>query len=299
MSERKSINKYYPPDFDPSQIPKAKKKKNEIIKVRLQTPFSLRCTKCNEYISVARKFNARKEVTGEKYLDIKIIRFHIKCPICNNPITYKTHPQSGGYVTESGALRNFEPKNKSASSQVPVHETEEEILERLLKEDKQDKQFQELKAKREKNPFYKPSENGADGTNVATDPETLQQKFQQQQRQFELDEHLQYLQARNARLMAKGSTSNVIDNIKNKLSKNNDKNDDDDILVKNAFSNYKADQAKRSLDIASKPLVIKRPKVLPSKPQQELKANSESKPQPVQTSKTAASIVDYPSSDED
>lgn len=302
MSERKSINKYYPPDFDPSKIPKTKKKKNEVIKVRLQTPFSMRCTKCNEYISVARKFNARKEVTKEKYLNVNIIRFHIKCPICNNPITFKTHPQSGGFVPESGALRNFEPKNKS-SSQVPVHETTDEILQRLLMEDKQDKQFQETKSKREKNPFYKSNGTDAnDGSSITTDPEALQQKLQQQQRQFEIDEHLQYLQAKNARLAAKGSKSQVIDDIKRDLKDpqhDNQPEEDDEKLVKEAFKNFKSHQVKRPLvnNSNSQPLIMKKIKVdstinTPKLQQEQQEQDRKSNP-------TTTTIVDYPSSDED
>lgn len=297
MSERKAINKYYPPDFDPSKIPKSKKKKNEVIKVRLQTPFSMRCVKCNEYISLARKFNARKEVTKEKYLNVSIIRFHIKCPICNNPITFKTHPQSGGFVPETGALRNFEPKNKP-SSQVPVHETEDEILERLLREDKQDQKFQDTKSKREKNPFYKAPET--DGNSVA-DPESLEQKFQQQQRQHEIDEHLQYLQAKNSRIMAKGTRSDVIDNIKSNLHQTEGETEEEetDKVVKEAFKKY---QSKRPLleeaeePSGPQPLVIKRAKVTaPAQaPTPPVQATPATKGPPA-----TKSLVEYSSSDED
>lgn len=42
MGERKVLNKYYPPDFDPSLIPRGKKAKNEQHKVRMMVPFSVR-----------------------------------------------------------------------------------------------------------------------------------------------------------------------------------------------------------------------------------------------------------------
>jgi hypothetical protein len=44
MSERKVLNKYFPPDFDPSKIPRGKKAKNKQQVVRLMAPFSMKCT---------------------------------------------------------------------------------------------------------------------------------------------------------------------------------------------------------------------------------------------------------------
>ncbi|EGV66417.1 DUF572-domain-containing protein [Yamadazyma tenuis ATCC 10573] len=197
MSERKAINKYYPPDYDPSKVPKAKKNKDIAIKVRLSAPFSMRCLKCDEYISSSRKFNARKEDTKEKYLGIKIFRFYLRCPICNNEISFKTHPQSSGFVLETGAKRNFEPKNKVV---VPVQETQDEILERLLKEDQENKKFQESREQRKKNPFWKEN-NLKKGAGDLT--ENLGEKLQEQQRQYEINEQLEYLQAKQSKLLEK------------------------------------------------------------------------------------------------
>ncbi|KAJ3037892.1 hypothetical protein HDV00_001236 [Rhizophlyctis rosea] len=109
-SERKVLNKYFPPDFDPSKIPRRKMPKDQQHTVRLMTPFSMRCNTCGEYIYKGKKFNARKErVEGENYLGIQSFRFYIKCPVCSSEITFKTDYRNADYVAEHGAQRNFEP----------------------------------------------------------------------------------------------------------------------------------------------------------------------------------------------
>ncbi|KAG6819229.1 protein CWC16 [Arthromyces matolae] len=110
MSERKVLNKYFPPDFDPDLIPRRKQPRNSQQVVRLMAPFSMRCNTCGEYIYKGKKFNARKEtVEGEDYYGIKIFRFYIKCTLCSAEITFKTDPKNTDYSAEHGASRNFEP----------------------------------------------------------------------------------------------------------------------------------------------------------------------------------------------
>ncbi|KAK7206321.1 CWC16 protein [Myxozyma melibiosi] len=139
MSERKTLNKYYPPNFDPSKLERRNRKpkgKDAVVKlqtVRLMTPYSMKCTSCGEYIYKGKKFNARKENTGEKYLGIAILRFHIRCTRCSAEITFKTDPKNSDYVSERGAVRNFEPWRDPENKD----ETEEERLDRLEKQEEE------------------------------------------------------------------------------------------------------------------------------------------------------------------
>ncbi|TFK97105.1 hypothetical protein BDV98DRAFT_607882 [Pterulicium gracile] len=116
MAERKVLNKYFPPDFDPSLIPRRRGPKNSQQVVRLMAPFSMRCNTCGEYIYKGKKFNARKEtVEDEDYHGIKIFRFYIKCTLCSAEITFKTDPKNTDYLAEHGASRNFEPWREEAA----------------------------------------------------------------------------------------------------------------------------------------------------------------------------------------
>ncbi|TIB74465.1 DUF572-domain-containing protein [Wallemia mellicola] len=133
MADRKVLNKYYPPDYDPSIIPRMKRGKERQQQVRLMTPYSMRCTKCGEFIYRGKKFNARKEeAKGEDYYGIKVFRFYIKCPLCSSEITFKTDPQNTDYAAEHGATRNYdawqetEPKKDLSKIAAEGDEPEEE-----------------------------------------------------------------------------------------------------------------------------------------------------------------------------
>lgn len=109
MSERKVLNKYYPPDFDPSKIPRARCPRNRQFTVRLMVPCNIKCYTCGEYIAKGKKFNARKEdVENMTYLGVRIYRFYIKCPGCLAEISFRTDPESTDYIIEAGAHRNFQ-----------------------------------------------------------------------------------------------------------------------------------------------------------------------------------------------
>ncbi|RDD45857.1 Coiled-coil domain-containing protein 94 [Trichoplax sp. H2] len=135
MGERKVLNKYYPPDFDPSKIPRLRLPRDRQYTVRLMAPFNMRCTTCGEYIYKGKKFNARKEtVQNEEYLGIKIFRFYIKCTRCLAEITFKTDPQNTDYECEHGATRNFQAqKFAEEEEELKKQQREEEEMNNPMK----------------------------------------------------------------------------------------------------------------------------------------------------------------------
>merc|ERR1711935_549985 len=147
MGERKVLNKYYPPDFDPSIIPPKARDKLNTMKVRMMLPFSLRCTSCGEYMYRGKKFSSKKEdVPEERYLGIMVFRFYVNCIRCNALVSFKTDPQNSDYVCEHGASRNFEPWRAKADAENEAadhQEKQEEVdamnrLERVTKESKRE-----------------------------------------------------------------------------------------------------------------------------------------------------------------
>ena len=130
MGERKVLNKYIPPDFDPSKIPRGTRKggKRNEMKVRMMLPMSICCNTCGNYIMKGTKFNSRKEdALGEDYLGIQIFRFFFRCNRCSAEITMKTDPQNSDYTVERGASRNYEPwRDKEAQQDEAEREREEE-----------------------------------------------------------------------------------------------------------------------------------------------------------------------------
>lgn len=195
MTERKTINKYYPPDFDPSKIKRVKVHKESasaaLQTVRLMAPFSMRCTTCGEFIYRGKKFNARKQFTGESYLGIKIIRFYIRCPRCSGEIRFKTDPKIADYVTEFGAIRNHDPRRQKEFED----ESLDERLERLEREDKEEQEKEELRK------LYGIGASGQLTKNGDQDiMEQLEAKVLDTKREMDIQDELDELRTRNARL---------------------------------------------------------------------------------------------------
>lgn len=209
MSERKAINKYYPPDYDPSKVPKKKKSTNpNVNRVRLMLPFSMKCILCNEYISARRKFNARKETTAEKYMGVKIIKFHIKCPRCNAQLVFRTDPKSSGFESVSGVVRNY--VSSKAKEEQP-QETEDQILERLEQQERENQDYQQQKSKRKSNPFWQ-AQNQSEST-----LDNFEEKLLEQQKEQQMHDQLTMLQAKAAQLENSGGADAAIRRAQAKL----------------------------------------------------------------------------------
>ncbi|GMM35708.1 mRNA splicing protein [Saccharomycopsis crataegensis] len=199
MSERKSINKYrgnefYEEDFEKLRKKLKKQQKNnksgpQLQDVRLMAPFSLKCLNCNEYISKSRKFNAKKETTNERYLGLKIFRFTIRCPRCSNVIKYRTDPKTADYIIESGAVRNYVNKSNDEAERFR-NETLEETLERLEKEEAENKAKEEQK---------KNGNGSVDMNDEATAMEKLEKKLEQSQKEQALSFEIESLLRKNAK----------------------------------------------------------------------------------------------------
>ncbi|XP_007438519.1 coiled-coil domain-containing protein 94 [Python bivittatus] len=197
MSERKVLNKYYPPDFDPSKIPKLKLPKDRQYVVRLMAPFNMRCKTCGEYIYKGKKFNARKEtVQNESYLGLPIFRFYIKCTRCLAEITFKTDPENTDYAMEHGATRNFQAEKLLEEEEKRLQKEREDeelnnpmkVLENRTKDSKLEMEvlenLQELKELNQRQ--------------AHVDFESMLQQykeFEEQQKQRELEEDEQEMKA--------------------------------------------------------------------------------------------------------
>jgi len=179
MSERKVLQKYYPPDFDPSAVRRGRTGGGKQKTVRLMAPFSMRCNTCGEYIYRGKKFNARKEtVNNDDYYGIPIFRFYIKCSQCSSEITFKTDPKNSDYAAEHGAQRNFEPWREKDEDKAPSSD----------------------------------SENGDEGEEEEdVDPmKALEKRMEEAQREMEVMDALQDIRTRNARF-ERVDTSAVLD----------------------------------------------------------------------------------------
>lgn len=203
MSERKVLNKYYPPDFDITKLPKMRRGRDRQFIIRIMAPMNMRCDTCGEYIYKGKKFNARQEtVKNETYLGLKIFRFYIKCPQCVSEITFKTDPANTDYELENGATRNFQAAY--------IAEKEAELVKKKLEEEN------------EGNPM-----------------KTLEKRTKESRMEIEILEKLEEIKDLNKRLSNIEHDTLLANNYKPLIEEEQQQFDDDEKIIKNVFKrNY-------------------------------------------------------------
>lgn len=221
------LNKYYPPDFDPSKVPKSKEKRNATFEIRLMAPCNMRCTTCGEYIYKGRKFNARKEdVDDMNYLGLRIYRFYIKCTACVSEICFRTDPASTDYVIEAGATRNFEALRKA-----------EEIAEKEENARKEELENNPMKLLEERTTQSKNEMEIAESLDelrelnrrtVAIDYDTMFAKFDQERQAAQIEEEKKDEEFVKSIFSKSADTGDKI----KRLQENSDEDDEDDKVPK-------------------------------------------------------------------
>ncbi|XP_062967409.1 probable splicing factor YJU2B isoform X2 [Cynocephalus volans] len=136
MGERKGVNKYYPPDFNPEKHgslnryhnshplrERARKLSQGILIIRFEMPYNIWCDGCKNHIGMGVRYNAEKKKVGN-YYTTPIYRFRMKCHLCVNYIEMQTDPANCDYVIVSGAQRKEERWDMVENEQVLTTEHE-------------------------------------------------------------------------------------------------------------------------------------------------------------------------------
>ncbi|KAG5278943.1 hypothetical protein AALO_G00104440 [Alosa alosa] len=137
MGERKGVNKYYPPDFDPVKHgsingynnshplrERARKLSQGILIIRFEMPYNIWCDGCKNHIGMGVRYNAEKKKVGN-YYTTPIYRFRMKCHLCVNYIEMQTDPANCDYVIVSGAQRKEERWDMAENEQILTTEHSE------------------------------------------------------------------------------------------------------------------------------------------------------------------------------
>nr|CAG4652164.1 EOG090X0DK6 [Triops cancriformis] len=129
MAERKSVNKYYPPDWRPEMgsvnkyhgthalRERARKLHLGILIIRFEMPYNIWCEGCNNHIGMGVRYNAQKKKIG-MYYSTPVYQFRMKCHLCDNHFEIKTDPGNLDYVIISGARRQENRWDPTQNGQV-------------------------------------------------------------------------------------------------------------------------------------------------------------------------------------
>ncbi|XP_041475525.1 coiled-coil domain-containing protein 130-like [Lytechinus variegatus] len=136
MAERKQVNRYYPPDFDPAKHKsinkyrnshplreRAKKLSQGILVIRFEMPYNIWCGGCGNHVGMGVRYNAEKKKVG-KYYTTPIYQFKMKCHLCDNYIVMETDPKNFDYTIISGAQRKNQKWDMAENEQVLTEDRE-------------------------------------------------------------------------------------------------------------------------------------------------------------------------------
>ncbi|CAG9815262.1 unnamed protein product [Phaedon cochleariae] len=135
MGERKGVNKYYPPDYDPrvgglnkflgthALRERARKIDKGIIIIRFEMPYNIWCEGCKNHIGMGVRYNAEKTKVG-MYYTTPVYEFKMKCHLCDNHFVIRADPANLDYVIQTGARRQENRWDPTDNGQV-VPETKE------------------------------------------------------------------------------------------------------------------------------------------------------------------------------
>lgn len=130
MAERRAVNKYYPPDWDPSKGSanrhqkshplrhRAKRIDEGILVIRFEMPYNIVCLKCENYIAMGVRYNAEKSKVGQYYTS-PIFKFRMKCHLCDNFFEIQSDPAKFDYNILSGARKQVRPSYTEADTDGP------------------------------------------------------------------------------------------------------------------------------------------------------------------------------------
>jgi len=129
------FNKYYPPDYDPSQGSlntvrgkhalgdRARKLDQGILITRFELPFNIWCGTCNNHIGMGVRYNAEKKKIGA-YFSTPIFSFRCKCHLCDGWFEIQTDPKNTRYVVTSGARQKDEDWDPEANGGFTIYDTD-------------------------------------------------------------------------------------------------------------------------------------------------------------------------------
>lgn len=135
MGERKGVNKYYPPDYNPEKgglnkflgthalRERARKLHMGILIIRFEMPFNIWCNGCGNHIGMGVRYNAEKKKIG-MYYTTPIYQFRMKCHLCTNHFEIKTDPGNLEYLIVSGARRQENRWDPTENEQIVPEDKE-------------------------------------------------------------------------------------------------------------------------------------------------------------------------------